>query len=325
MIAVKEKKEMNDDSRKEWEKCFDQMDKFDGYMNESRKYGFTLITGLTTASSFLGFSDAANSIQLGVIIVTMVLVDVLYLIDTYYQLLLSTALLRSQDIEKEDTPKGLGHNLVKTYDRKIMSYVMFSIYLGFLIALGVLGYYVINAAESQTNNQNTLPITLVEAANVQQGGDFRSALSETAYLWIPLAVTTSVTIALLVIIFRAEQKHREHIAAARKIIKDYETKEENKIIGKAWNIIGKYKNPNIKMNDEEKNLIIEAEEEIKNYNPMTYDPKKREEVKGLNEGEELKMKEENMKIVRESMKVIREREILDALEGKGRTQEGGKS
>jgi hypothetical protein len=206
-----------------------------------------------------------------------------------------------------------------------MSYVMFSIYLGFLIALGVLGYYVINAAESQTNNQNTLPITLVEAANVQQGGDFRSALSETAYLWIPLAVTTSVTIALLVIIFRAEQKHREHIAAARKIIKDYETKEENKIIGKAWNIIGKYKNPNIKMNDEEKNLIIEAEEEIKNYNPMTYDPKKREEVKGLNEGEELKMKEENMKIVRESMKVIREREILDALEGKGRTQEGGKS
>jgi hypothetical protein len=32
-----------------------------------------------------------------------------------------------------------------------------------------------------------------------------------------------------------------------------------------------------------------------------------------------------MKIVRESMKVIREREILDALEGKGRTQEGGKS
>jgi hypothetical protein len=173
--------------------------------------------------------------------------------------------------------------------------------------------------------QSRRQITLVEAANVQQGGDFRSALSETAYLWIPLAVTTSVTIALLVIIFRAEQKHREHIAAARKIIKDYETKEENKIIGKAWNIIGKYKNPNIKMNDEEKNLIIEAEEEIKNYNPMTYDPKKREEVKGLNEGEELKMKEENMKIVRESMKVIREREILDALEGKGRTQEGGKS
>jgi len=72
MIAVKEKKEMNDDSRKEWEKCFDQMDKFDGYLNESRKYGFTLITGLTTASSFLGFSDAANSIQLGVIIVSVV-------------------------------------------------------------------------------------------------------------------------------------------------------------------------------------------------------------------------------------------------------------
>jgi len=325
MIEAKEKKrkKMNEDSRKEWEKCFDQMDKFDGYLNESRKYGFTLITGLTTASSFLGFSNAANTIQLGVIIVTMVLVDVLYLIDTYYQKLLSTALLRSQGIEKEDAPQahiGLGHKLIDAYDRKIMSYVMFSVYLGFLIALDVLGYYVINAAESQTNNQNTLPIGLVEVTNVQQGGDFRSALSETAYLWIPLAVTTSVTIALLVIIFHAEQKHRGSIAEARKQIKDYETKEEEKVIDRAWNIIGKYKylikrDDKIMINDEEKKLIDEAETIIKNYNSTKYDPNKRGEVTEKSE-EYLKKKEEHMKIVRESMKVIRERGILNALEEK---------
>ncbi len=55
---------MNEDSRKEWEECFDQVDKFDGYLIDARKYGFTLITGLTTAGSFLGFSDAERLFNL---------------------------------------------------------------------------------------------------------------------------------------------------------------------------------------------------------------------------------------------------------------------
>jgi hypothetical protein len=207
------------DYPKEWEECLDQMDKFDGYLIDARKYGFTLITGLTTASSFLGFSDAAKSIQLGVIIVTLVLVFVLYLIDTYYQNLLNRMLLRAKRIEEVNIKgRELAHYLSKIYNEGVMSYMIFGVYVGFVLALDVLGYYAISAAESQMNNSNILPTGLVQTQEVQGASDPLYIFSKTAYLWIPLAVTSVVIVVLLVKIFLDQRTEKKRIRAAMRVI-----------------------------------------------------------------------------------------------------------
>src|SRR5919198_1002235 len=40
----------------EWKSCRDTADRFDEILHDLRKYGFSILTGLTTAGSFLGFA-----------------------------------------------------------------------------------------------------------------------------------------------------------------------------------------------------------------------------------------------------------------------------
>ena len=78
----------NNNHFEEWKRCRDTCDRFDNYQLDLRKYGFTLITGILTAGSFLGFAGPTKGIQSAVIIVTMILVVVLFWLDTYYQSLI---------------------------------------------------------------------------------------------------------------------------------------------------------------------------------------------------------------------------------------------
>jgi hypothetical protein len=55
-----------DDS--EWKPCLEQIDRFDGHLFDLRKCGFTLITGLINAGSFLGFESGTRLVQVGVIL-----------------------------------------------------------------------------------------------------------------------------------------------------------------------------------------------------------------------------------------------------------------
>jgi hypothetical protein len=83
---------------RKWRVSVEVSTKFDEILVDIRKYGFTLITGLLTAGSFLGFTIGgdsvlnqlayANILHMGVIIVTMFLVVVLFWLDLYYQNLL---------------------------------------------------------------------------------------------------------------------------------------------------------------------------------------------------------------------------------------------
>jgi hypothetical protein len=73
----------------EWKVCRETIDRFDGILVDLRKYGFSILTGLTTTGSFLGFSAPTANIQIGVIIVTMALIMVLYWLDIYYRSLIS--------------------------------------------------------------------------------------------------------------------------------------------------------------------------------------------------------------------------------------------
>jgi hypothetical protein len=216
------------DYPKEWEECLKQMDKFDGYLNEARKYGFTLITGLTTASSFLGFSDAANTIQLGVIIATMVLVFVLYLVDTYYRRILNRMLLRALKIEEVNIKgRKLAHYFSRIYREGITSKMILGVYVGFIGALAILGYYAITAAESQGNNSNISPIGLVQALEVQEGNHPLSMISRTAYLWIPLVITIILITSLLLKIFPDQGIEKQHVDAAMKVIENARQRLQN--------------------------------------------------------------------------------------------------
>jgi multisubunit Na+/H+ antiporter MnhB subunit len=68
----------------EWKDSREATARFDSVLIDLRKYGFTLITGLITAGSFLGFSSPDFTLLQGVIMVTMGLIVILYWLDMYY-------------------------------------------------------------------------------------------------------------------------------------------------------------------------------------------------------------------------------------------------
>ena len=135
-----------DDERKnfaeEYDQCRSEITKFDNVLVDLRKYGFTLLTGITTAGSFLGFSAPARNIQFGVIVVTMVLVTVLYWLDIYYQTLIAGALVRSNILEMY-LNRGLSLTISEFYNKAKLGGILHFLYIGFLTGLLLLGLFVI--------------------------------------------------------------------------------------------------------------------------------------------------------------------------------------
>lgn len=130
-----------DDS--EWKSCLEQTNKFDGYLFDLRKYGFTLITGLITAGSFLGFESGTELVQVGVIVVTMILVRVLFWVDEYYQQALTRIHARGRFIEIT-LNRGLissMSNLKASGELSSKHPSVSALYLGFTIALGALALF----------------------------------------------------------------------------------------------------------------------------------------------------------------------------------------
>jgi hypothetical protein len=94
---------------KDWEECRNSMGRFDTILVDLRKLGFSLITGLLTAGTlvgFLGFSTGSDSqappveVRAAVFLSIMVLVAALFTLDAYYQVLLSAAAERGLDLEQ---------------------------------------------------------------------------------------------------------------------------------------------------------------------------------------------------------------------------------
>jgi len=86
---------MNDD----WQECRATIGRMDTVLEDLRKYGFSLVIGLLTASGLLG--GAANNqpvLPLASLII-MVLVVALFGVDLYYQVLLSGTVERALDLE----------------------------------------------------------------------------------------------------------------------------------------------------------------------------------------------------------------------------------
>jgi len=92
----------------EWKKCRDVLKEFDERIHDLRKYGFSFLTALLTAESFLipgylnGSADKIlpDSIKLAVLGVTLLLIIALRLIERNYQLFIKCAAQRSRIIER---------------------------------------------------------------------------------------------------------------------------------------------------------------------------------------------------------------------------------
>jgi len=72
--------------------------RFDGYLAETRKYGFTLITVLLTANALITTSNRAVD-RPAASIVIMVLLLALFMIDNFYWVMLKAAVKRAKDLE----------------------------------------------------------------------------------------------------------------------------------------------------------------------------------------------------------------------------------
>lgn len=87
----------------EWKECRTTIGRFDTLLVDLRKYGFTLITGLLTASSFwFGIQKQGGTptvAEVGVALVLTVLVVALFVIDRSYEVLLHAAVNRGKFLE----------------------------------------------------------------------------------------------------------------------------------------------------------------------------------------------------------------------------------
>ncbi len=140
----------SDDLRiKEWEQCRATIGRLDTILADLRKYGFSLITGLLTASAFLAFLGVQTTASLSPpptearaapFIAIMVLIAALSSVDSYYQVLLSAGVERALDLEVKTDPhirvtKYLSVNAMHTRS----TYVTLFLYLLLLATAAALG------------------------------------------------------------------------------------------------------------------------------------------------------------------------------------------
>ena len=143
-----------DDLRfKDWSEARAAIARFDTILVDLRKVGFSIVTGLLAASSFLGFlgvpagSSASASTpasfpieaRAGVWVTIMALVVLLFLVDMYFEVLLSGAVERALDVEVQTDPpvrvtKYLSSNVQSVWGAKLV----FGMYLGVLVLVIIL-------------------------------------------------------------------------------------------------------------------------------------------------------------------------------------------
>ncbi len=129
----------------EWQECRTTIGRLDATIADLRKFGFSFVTVLITASSFLGQQVPSLESKISVSIAIMILIAVLFAVDRYYTLLLTGAVERALDLEG---PKMDFQNLSKDRLTQVISvhainsgavYVVPVLYVGLLWATLLLG------------------------------------------------------------------------------------------------------------------------------------------------------------------------------------------
>ena len=85
----------------EWQECRTTTARFDEYLADTRKYGFTLVTVLLTANALVVDKNTAVD-RPAASIVIMALLFALFLLDNYYWVLVRAAVDRSKYLEQNE-------------------------------------------------------------------------------------------------------------------------------------------------------------------------------------------------------------------------------
>jgi hypothetical protein len=139
-------------SSDEWGVGRETIGKLDGVLGDLRKFSFSLITGVITASaflqSFLGATDKTTITppsKAAVIIAITALVTALFGLDRYYTVLLNGAVTRCLDIEQATAPANhpfptyLTEHISFDATRSRSPWMALLLYLALLLAAFVLG------------------------------------------------------------------------------------------------------------------------------------------------------------------------------------------
>ena len=147
---------LNPNYVKEWEISRGILDRFDGYLNDLRKYGFTLITALLALSAFLlpyssqidpttGLVTTSNfpdSVKFVVLLVNLLVIVAATAIDRNYTVFLQAAADRARVLER-----ALNLELTEIIGRRYRSahgeYVITGLYSFFMIMVLTLGVFVL--------------------------------------------------------------------------------------------------------------------------------------------------------------------------------------
>jgi hypothetical protein len=145
-----------DDLRfEDWQECRKTIGRFDTILEDLRKFGFSLVTSLLTASAFLSFLGISNtppptSVRAVVFITVMVLVTALFSVDTYYGVLLSGAVERALDLEKGTKPPiRVTKYLSVNATRSGISFAILALYIVLLATAGGMGLFAVIGSNNQ--------------------------------------------------------------------------------------------------------------------------------------------------------------------------------
>jgi hypothetical protein len=161
----------------EWEEGRKTIDRFDRILADLRKYGFTLITGFITASAFVTYVGVVNKDGIvvpeggraAVLSVIFILVASLFVVDNYYQVLLSGSVERALDIEARTNlrvTRIISKNVLITHSTQII----LLIYIFLLLTAGLLGLALLPIDTSDLRTVLTLPRVAAVAAFLISAG-----------------------------------------------------------------------------------------------------------------------------------------------------------
>jgi hypothetical protein len=139
---------VNDLRFNEWTECRAIIARLDAILVDLRKVGFAFVTALLTASTFLSLHgvtaqnvpDTPVQARAAAFTAIMVLIGALFLVDSYYEVLLSAAVERTLDLEAQtDPPVRITKYLSINTHRSRVSDVTHSLYAVLLATAGTLG------------------------------------------------------------------------------------------------------------------------------------------------------------------------------------------
>jgi hypothetical protein len=112
--------------------------RMDTILGDLRKFGFSLVTGLLTASSLVGAGNSVTALPAAALAI-MVLVMALFGIDMHYQVLLSATVERAIDLESvtHDQSMRITAIMSRNATRSHATSAIFALYVSFMMVCGV--------------------------------------------------------------------------------------------------------------------------------------------------------------------------------------------